>query len=68
MMYEKPKNPKTAADNANGSANDTREPRANVDVGDFELWLESELVKLEARYESFSTTNSNRAFFNRDAR
>ena len=68
MMYEKPKNPKTVDNNANGAGNGARESRSDFQLGDFELWLETQLADLEAKYESFATINSNRAFFDRDSR
>ena len=67
MMYEKPKEPKMVdKNNANGAANGARKSRSDFQLGDFELWLETQLADLEAKYESFATINSNRAFFDRD--
>ena len=67
-MNKKPKKPIAADKNANDSANNAREPQTNFDLGDFERWLDAQLAVLEASYESFATTNSQRAFFNRESR
>ncbi len=67
-MYKNPKNPKVTIEGKTGTVRKVPEREIQRHLIDFDRWLESELVQLEARYASFTTTTSNRKFFDNKSR
>ncbi len=67
-MYKNPNNPKATREGKTGTIHNVPEREIQPHLIDFDLWLENELVQLEARYASFTTTTSNRNFFDRKSR
>jgi hypothetical protein len=67
-MYKKPTNPKATSEVTAETVRKAPEREIAQHLNDFELWLENELIQLEAKYASFTTTTSNRKFFEKNSR